>query len=186
MRTAVVAIGLTLFCCAALSQSEQDKSVKLSSLPATKQATINAAVRRWDAQFKSIAAGDNPQILSENTSVETVHLGGDEESDLVVIDPSSCSVTGNCSILFLRPVNNTYRVVLDGIGQTYKLRRTRTNGFYDIQLPMHGSATMYMVKVYKFNGSRYLRAGCYYLNFTVLDSEGNAHDLDKPRITPCR
>lgn len=52
--------------------------------------------------------------------------------------------------------------------------------------PMHGSATMYMVKVYQFNGSRYLRAGCYNLNFTVLDSEANVRDLDKPRITPCR
>jgi len=51
---------------------------------------------------------------------------------------------------------------------------------------MHGSATMSAVNTYKFNGSRYLRSGCYELNFTGLDSKGNVQDLDKPRISPRR
>ena len=76
--------------------------------------------------------------------------------------------------------------MLDGIGQIYTVKPTRTNGFRNIELAMHSSATMSAVKTYKFNGSRYLRSGCYELNFTVLDSKGNVQDLDEPRITPCR
>ena len=186
MRKTALAIGLTLLCCLVSAQQIKDKSAKLSSLPAEKQLAINAAARRWGAQFKSSVTDDNQESFNRDTSVETVHLGGPEEADLVLIDPSSCSVTGNCSILVLRPVKNRYRVVLDGIGQTYKLGRVRRNGFQNIELVMHGSATMYRVKVYKFNGSRYFRSGCYDMNFTVLDSEGNVQDLDKPRMTPCR
>jgi len=185
MRKTALAIGLTLLCCLASAQQPKGRSVTLSSLPAKKQLTINAAVTRWDTQLKSSATQESEK-LSENTSVETVHLGPSQEADLIVTDPALCSPTGNCSVLVLRAVKNGYRVVLDGIGQTYTLKPTRTNGFHNIELAMHGSATMSEVKIYKFNGTRYLRSGCYDVNFTVLDSEGNVQDLDEPRVTPCR
>jgi len=55
MRKTALEIGLILLCCLASAQQPKDRSVKLSSLPAKKQLTINAAVARWDAQFKSSA-----------------------------------------------------------------------------------------------------------------------------------
>ena len=169
---------------AAVGQQNKRKEVNLSTLPAAKQSAINAAVRRWNAEFKSNATDEN-QPLTGDTSVETVHLGPSQEADLVVTDPSYCSPTGNCAILILRPVKNQYRVVLDGIGQSHTVRRTRTNGFGDIELAMHGSATMSTIKVYKFNSSRYLRSSCLNEEFSVIDADGNVQELEKPRITPC-
>lgn len=89
-------------------------------------------------------------------------------------------------MLFLRPVRDGYRVVLDGIGQTYAIRQTQTHGFRDIRLTMHGSATESTIKTYKFNGLRYLRSGCENLTFAIDDEQGNLQELDKPRISPCK
>jgi hypothetical protein len=177
------ALGLCAFLAAA--QSPGHPSVGISTLPAAEQAAINTAIKRWDRQFKWKAINNLEKPIAD-ASVETVHLGPANEKDLVVTDQSACSPTGNCSILVLRSAHGRYRVVLDGIGQSFNIRPSRTNGFRNIELAMHGSATESTVKIYKFNGSRYLRSGCQDVSFETLDKEGNRQELEKPLVTPCR
>jgi hypothetical protein len=185
VKTPILFSALGLFAFLAAAQSPGHKSVSISTLPAAQQSAINTAVKRWDRQFRSKASSDSEKPI-QDASVETVHLGPTHENDLVVTDQSFCSPTGNCSILVLRSVNGRYRVVLDGIGQSFTIRPARTNGFRNIELAMHGSATESTVKIYKFSGSRYLRSGCQDVSLATLDKEGNLQELEKPLITPCR
>jgi hypothetical protein len=159
------------------------QSVRMSALPASQQSAINLAIQHWYRQFKWKAQVGSP--IGLRMGVATVHLGPPDEEDLVVTDHSGCSPTGNCSILVMRPTKDQYRVVLEAIGQTFTATPVRASGFRNIKIRMHGSATVSAIKVYKFNGSRYLRAGCYQENFGMLDAAGNLRELKKPQVTPC-
>ncbi len=183
IRVPLSALGLLGFL--AVAQSPEHLSVSMSTLPAAQQSEINGAIKRSDRQFKW-KAGNGPESAIRDASVEAVRLGPTDENDLVVTDQSACSPTGNCSILVLRSADGRYRVVLDGIGQSFTIRPDRTEGFRNIELTMHGSATESTVKTYKFNGSRYLRSACQDVHFATLDKEGDLQELEKPLVTPCR
>lgn len=174
---------MILFLCGlfAVGDTDRAQSVEMSALPASQRTAIVAALMRWDRQLGR-KLPDDSQSPTGNALVDTVRLGRADENDLVLTDRSSCSPTGNCSILVLRPAQGRYRVVLDGIGQTYTIKRARTKGFRNIELSMHGSATESTIKAYKFNGSRYVRAGCYNVIFAASDGT----ELDRPQTTPCR
>jgi hypothetical protein len=178
-------IFLVALCAVCQGQDIRRHSVRLSTLRAPEQSAINSAILHWNRQFEW-KAQDNSANMAGDTSVATSPLGPPEEEDLIVTDQSGCSPTGNCSILVLRPIKKQYRVVLEAIGQTFTATSARANGFHDIQVRMHGSATMSTVKIYKFNGTRYVRTGCYDEISGELDKEGNLQELDKPRRTPCQ
>ena len=180
----LVLVSLALVAMPVLAEPKSPPTASISTLPRSQQAAISAAVDKWDHQFKWMAHSDSGSSIG-GASFEILSLGPLDEKDLVVTDQSGCSPTGNCSMLFLRPFRGGYRVVLDGIGQTYEVRRTQRHGFRDVQLRMHGSATESTVKTYKFNGTRYLRSGCQDLNFEILDKQGNVQELEKPQVTPC-
>jgi len=173
-------IVLSLCALFAVAENKRVESVEISALPAPQRTAIVAALKRWDRRLGRKPV-DDLQASTGSTLVDTVHLGLAEGNDLVLTDRSSCSPTGNCSILVLRAAQGRYRVVLDGIGQTYSIKRDRTNGFRNIELSMHGSAAESTIKAYKFNGSRYLRVGCYNVIFATSDGT----ELDRPRTTPC-
>jgi hypothetical protein len=175
-------LGLVIlsFCLFAVAESPE-KFVELSTLPASRRTAIVAALKAWDRKLGRRWAYEL-RATNGNARLETVHLGPANENDLVLTDRSSCSPTGNCSIVILRAAQGGYRVVLDGIGQRYTLKRARTKGFLNIELSMHSSATESTIKLYRFNGSRYLRAGCY--NVIFASSDGTK--LDRPQTTPCR
>lgn len=179
---------ISVILCAVLTLGQKEdarkQSVKFSSLPAAEQLRINAAMKKWNQQFRRTSrkqTGAPAEAL-----VTTVHLGPAEEDDLVLTDRPGCSPTGNCSILVVRALDSEYQVVLEGIGQSFALDRGEAHGLRDVVLRMHGSATESTVKSYRFNGMRYIRSACYNESFAILDSNGNLQELSEPRRTPCR
>lgn len=96
-----------------------------------------------------------------------------------------CSPTGNCGVWVLRENAQRYSVILHGIAQSVWIWPTQTNGYHDIVLGMHGSATSTGLKLYKFDGSAYHRIACYNADLQYLDEDGKIHELEDPRITPC-
>ena len=184
--TTVLLIYIALPSMNALGQDDMRKQgVRLSTLPVAQQTNINSAIQHWNRQFEWKAKDQSRDPVGD-ASVATGRLGPADEDDLIVTDQSGCSPTGNCSIFVLRPIKEKYRVVLEAIGQTFTVTPARANGFRNVKVGMRGSATMSTIKVYKFNGIRYLRADCYDENFEVLDGAGNLHQLKKPQVTPCR
>src|SRR5258708_24120660 len=127
VKSAIPSIVACLFAALVVAQPPGQPSVNISTLPPTEQSAINTAITQWDRQFKWKAVNDSENSIGD-ALVETVHLGPSGESDLVVTDQAACSPTGNCSIFVLRPVNGRYRVVLDGIGQSFTIKQSRTDG----------------------------------------------------------
>jgi hypothetical protein len=165
----------------AFAETDGAKPVELSTLPAPQQRAIVEALKHWNRQIGRKLHADSETSMG-STLVDTVHLGPKNEDDLVLTDRSGCSPTGNCSMFVLLATQSRYRVVLDGVGQMYTLKRARSKGLLNIELSMHGSATESTIKGYKFNGSRYLRVSCY--NEIFATSDGTK--LDRPRTSPCR
>lgn len=164
------------------AQDARRQSAKFSTLSPSQQSQIEAAIEKWNHEFKW-KAGQAVELAQ--ALVDTIQLGPDDEKDLVITDRSGCSPTGNCPVFVLRPAHGEYRVVLDGIGQSVAVDRTAAHGFRDVILRMHGSATESTVKSYRFNGTRYVRVACYNEIFADLDSNGNLQQLAEPRRAPC-
>jgi hypothetical protein len=73
-----------------------------------------------------------------------------------------------------------------GAVQDFTIQPTQTNGYFDLVLGMHGSATEQSLFLYQFRDGRYRRTGCYDANWTYLGKDGEYHHLKQPRITACK
>jgi hypothetical protein len=144
--------------------------------------------------IKALASGSqdkSEQALQETaaqTRIKAVDLGGKGGGEFLAqgFGMQSCSPTGNCESWVLRQNGDNFSVILHrGAAQTFTIQPTVTNGLHDIVLGQHGSATMQGLTLYRFDGTTYRRAACYHENFTILGEDGEIHDLDEPRITPC-
>jgi hypothetical protein len=149
--------------------------------PAERAMLLNALA----ARFK----GDpNPKSEAEDTRVRLVDLNGDGVPE--VISQASgdiCSPTGNCPFWAFQKTGTQYRLILEkGAVQDFTIQPTQTNGYFDLVLGMHGSATEQGLFLYQFRDGRYRRAGCYDANWTYLGKDGEYHNLKQPRITPCK
>jgi hypothetical protein len=170
-----------------LQQSIRD-SKDLSDLERSRLLDAVASQLRPSKSDRGIKSEKELRDAASRYRLEMVDLSVDgKERGFVVggIGEYDCSPTGNCSVWVLRTGTHGYPVVLHGIAQSVWIWPTRTTGFQDIVLGMHGSATSTTLKLYKFDGSRYRRMACYIADFEYLDQDGTIHELEEPRITPC-
>lgn len=149
--------------------------------PAERTMLLNALA----ARFK----GDpNPKNEAADTRVRLVDLNGDGVPE--VISQASgdiCSPTGNCPFWVFQKTGTRYMLILEnGAVQDFTIQPTQTNGYFDLVLGMHGSATEQGLFVYQFRGGRYRRTGCYDANWTYLAKDGEYHHLKQPRVTACK
>jgi len=119
--------------------------------------------------------------------VKAVDLGENGAREFVVQDSNdqSCSPTGNCEFWILQQNADKYSVILHRIAtQTFTIQSTLTNGFHDIVLGQHGSATESGLTLYRFDGARYRRVACYDAAWTMIGKDDEVHELKEPRMTP--
>jgi hypothetical protein len=69
--------------------------------------------------------------------------------------------------------------------QTFTIEPTRSNGFFDLVLTRHDSASASEVRPYKFDGKEYREEGCYMTAREGLGSDGQWHRFKEPRVTQC-
>ena len=121
------------------------------------------------------------------TRIRAVDLGGSSFKEFAALsgDDQSCSPTGNCEFWILQQDGAKYSVILHRIAtQTFTIQPTVTNGFHDLVLGQHGSATETGLTLYRFDGSKYRRIACYDADWRSLGTDGEYHDLKEPRIIP--
>jgi hypothetical protein len=154
--------------------------------------TLSATARA--ALIKAVAGvgAKSEQELQETASqtrIKAVDLSGKGGEEFLAQGfgvQSGCGPTGNCEAWVLRQKGDQFSVILHrGAVQIFTIQPTVTNGFHDIVLGQHGSATMMGLTLYLFDGSRYRREACYDANWAILEKDGQVHTLDEPRITPC-
>lgn len=168
-------------------RSEQTIS-RLRLTPAQRADLITAIVKQMSEDQSKHQSDKELGEIAGKTNVAFVDLDGHSRNEVVAQerDENACSPTGNCPFWILRHERDGYRVILDADStQTFTIQPTRTNGFNDIVLGMHGSAFDSQLTLFKFDGSSYADAGCYHATWGIVDKDGTWHDLKEPRITPC-
>jgi hypothetical protein len=77
--------------------------------------------------------------------------------------------SGNRSIWVFAQIAGAWQNVLDDIGQSLKKKKNRTNGWHDLELQRHDSATESTHVFFQFDGSRYRPVTCFVLRFPMDD-----------------
>jgi hypothetical protein len=133
-------------------------------------------------------AGANASALALKTRVKFIDLNGDGRPE-VIAQPvgmeSGCGATGNCPFWVFERISAGYKLILrsDGGFQVFTIEPTATNGFSDIILGTHDSASERTLYVFRYGQGRYRPWVCYNANWWTY--EGGFHKLKEPRITAC-
>jgi hypothetical protein len=147
--------------------------------------TITSILR---AETEDFTFGSEQQLLegAKQTRIHLADLNGDGKNEVIAQASGDilCSPTGNCSIWVLQRADKGYRLILKANAiQTFAIQPGKTNGFQDLVLGMHGSATEQELFVYRFVNDRYRRSACYDANWERLVGDKYV-ELKSPIVTP--
>jgi hypothetical protein len=146
-----------------------------------------ALLHAFAREFNDYPIPPSPMERAEQTLVKFVDLNGDGVPEVIARPIGNICGAANCPLYVFQKTGTNYRAILKkGAAQTVTVQRTRTNGYLDVVVGMHGSATEEGLFVYQFSEGRYRRTHCYNASFTELGKDGEIHELEKARITPCQ
>lgn len=98
---------------------------------------------------------------------------------LVAGPPADCSATGNCPLMVFRRSGPRWTALLaDGLGQGLLPQPEVSHGLRDIVIEMTDGATESYDTLYRFDGHKYRRAGCWYVTYPRGDKR-------PPHFRPC-
>jgi hypothetical protein len=170
--------------------SRQNSVSKSSDLSDVERASLVGAVLSQLNNFHSHLDSLGEQELQKDASdarIEMIDLGGDGRKEAIVqaVGIVPCSVTGNCDFWVFKRSGQGYSAILHGLAQSFTIQPTHANGWSDIVLVRHGSATVAGLKLYRFSGSVYRPHACYDASWQYLGRDGERHRLKDPQITRC-
>jgi hypothetical protein len=161
------------------------KSKTLS--PKDRAALIDALVAQFRPSVSKMSDQEVREFVATQIRVKAVDLGGHGPTEYLALssDHEGCSPTGNCEAWVFKQTKDGYSKILHRTAtQTFTIQPTITNGFHDLVLGQHGSATDAGLTLYRFDGAKYRRLACYDANCEYLGKDGEYHSLKEPRITP--
>lgn len=168
-----------------LYASESLRNAKLS--PSEKRAIAEAvsAQLRPGMSGLEIESEDRLQAAAMDTRVRVMDLNLDGVGEIVAQAMVSCSATGNCPFGIFRKTGARYHSLLEAEAQTFTVQKSGTNGFKDILLGLHGSATESTLTEYKFREGTYEETGCYEARYIPAGSD-KARGIPEPIVSPCK
>ena len=148
-------------------------------------ALINAIVVRLDKPMAE-RGYDNERIreIASTTRLRFVDVG---EGKTLIFATSlglegGCDALANCPLWVFRRVDDGYVSVLDTVGASYTIQPTSANGFSDLVIMRHESASESHLTLYSYDNGKYNEAGCYIAQWPG-PKDGEIQD---PDITPCK
>jgi hypothetical protein len=153
---------------------------------AERAAMVTVIAERLRAYMDNAASEQDLANIALDVRVKMVDLNGDGVPEVIIQGPpAACSPTGNCPIWVLQKTGGNYRVILqaDTI-QSFTVERNRTNGFNDIVVASHGSATDGGLTVFRYQNAEFHAAGWYEYSWAPSES-AQRRKLEAPRVTPC-
>ncbi len=139
--------------------------------------------------FEDISDGQMRK-LARDTRIESVDLDGNGTNEIIAqgngLGP--CGATGNCILLVLQQTPAGWRILLDtwaeisGGVERIRLLDTSTNGFRDIVLGDHDSASERTLFVYRYSNGRYRVTDCYDWGWWCGECK-SPHALKEARIS---
>lgn len=167
-----------------LNANQSLRNAKLTDDDRQAIAAAIASQLRSSASDFEIETEDQLIKAALDTRIKMIDLNHDGIPEVVAQGMVGCSPTGNCLFWILQKAHVGYRLLLMGEGQTFTVQKTVTNGFHDIVLSMHASATESGLTDYRYKGGVYHDVGCYDASWRVVE-DGKERDLKEPLITPC-
>lgn len=164
------------------AQSLRDAKITNAERKALASA-VQEQLRPEMADFE-ISSESQLEEAALDTRVKMIDLNGDGTPEVIAQGMSGCGATGNCSFWVFRKTGKHYELILNGYGQTFTIQKESTNGFKDIVVASHSSATDSGLTLFRCKDGSYHEAGCYEANWAPLGEDGRVHELKEPRVTP--
>ena len=151
-------------------------------------------IRRWlagenlDGQFVDLDWGEGTEWAAYNQKQAKVALlDVDDDGRQELGFQTACAPVGNCLFhLYRREGNGFTQIGSVSMVQTFKLRKTKTNGLFDLETRAHGSANSGGIAVYRFDGKEYAISECFGYEYKMTgktDRYGQSIVADKPTLT---
>jgi hypothetical protein len=122
--------------------------------------------------------------LAKRLTAEPTDLNRYGKPEIIVHGINDICGAQNCYYWIFRRAGKGYRLLLDaGFIQYVKPQKTLSNGYRDVMGAMHGSAWAHDLTLYKFDGRRYRRAGCFSETYRRRDKSGGFREVRRPIIT---
>lgn len=167
-----------------LSWMQSLRNAKMSN---SDKAAIAKAIEeqiRPDMFDLGIKSEDQLVKAALDTRIKIVDLNQDGVPEVVAQAMADCSGDGNCSFWVFKKTSHGYTLLLNGFGQTFTIQKGSANGFRDIVVAAHGSATDSGLTLYRYEDGGYKDVACYEANWAPLGKDGQHQYLKEPRITP--
>jgi hypothetical protein len=159
-----------------------------STLATNKQISAQEQASLLNALAKQFQRDPDAKKRAAEARIKLVDLNGDGVPEVIVqaVGDLVCSPTGNCPFFVFQKTASGYKSILQRRAvQSFTIQPTRTGGYLDLVLGMHGSATEQDLHVYQFRQGKYRLTACCDANWTYLDKNQEVHELTDPLITPC-
>jgi len=136
-----------------------------------------------NAEEIEIETGSKIGKLAWDSRVKMTDLNGDGVPEVVAQSMADCSPVGNCSVWIFERSTAGYRMILKAFGQTFTIQPTKTNGYLDVVIGSHSSATEQGLLEYRYKNGRYRENACYIADWEILEGE-SIRQLKEPQINP--
>jgi len=93
-----------------------------------------------------------------------------------------CDALNNCPLWIFRQDGDGYVSMLDSFGASYTVQPDKNDGFADLVIARHTSASETTLTLYRYSDGRYQDAGCYKAVF-LPPKDGEIQD---PEVNPCK
>jgi hypothetical protein len=128
---------------------------------------------------------DRIREVASTTRVRFVDLGA-EGKPLVFATSlgleGGCDALANCPFWIFRHGEDGYVSLLDTLAASYTIQPTSTNGFSDLVILRHISASEGRLTLYNYADGKYVDAGCY----TAIWPAAKDGETPDPEISPCK
>ena len=138
-----------------------------------------------ETDFSSVEYPKNVSDCRNYISVsEFIDLNNDGQTEIIISgDKFPFCASGGCHYWIFQKRNKTrYKQIFDTIG-SIKVRKSKTEGYRNLEYVFRYSTDEYTRIIYKFNGLKYVPKQCQKEHFTYIDKDGKIVVLKKPRIT---
>jgi len=178
-------------------QRDAEHGTELSPRSSVGSSTV-LSVRDREALLKAIEVklrsgnadlDNSSQKELENSAraarVRLVDLNGDRVPEVIVqsMRAETCGAVGNCEFWVFKKTPAGYVSILDAGSQRFSVEESRSNGYLDLTLALHDSATQQQLNIYRFQRGRYRQMGCYEADWRP---EINGPVLKHPTTTKCK
>jgi hypothetical protein len=164
-----------------------DQSLRNAELAGNERQAIAASIAAQLRPGMADLGIESEQQLRKaalDTRIKMTDLNNDGIPEVIAQGMVGCGATGNCPFWILQKAPGGYRLLLEGEAQTFTVQKTGTNGFLDIVLGRHASATESILTDNRYKSGIYQDVACYDASWTVLEND-KVRELQEPLITPC-